>query len=256
MTSTYAVTGVLERRRTDRERALLTRCTVAAFGVHALLVIAALVVPRLTQEKKPPIDYVAVQIVPAARLGVERPRPATPPPPAPEPPKAAPEPAPPEVAPPPDTPTLPAPAPAKPVPKPAPKPGPAPAAVKPAPQPAAPAAEPEVQGSERGTTNALALGAAVAGLDNPDFVYGYYVDQMLSMIQRNWVRPMVGSGVEATVHYRIQRDGRIVEVRIASSSGINSFDLAALRAVQASTPLPPLPRAFREGSLGVNLIFR
>ena len=79
---------------------------------------------------------------------------------------------------------------------------------------------------------------------------------MLAMIQRNWVRPMVGSGVEATVHYRIQRDGRIVDVRIATSSGINSFDLAALRAVQASTPLPPLPRAFREGSLGVNLIFR
>ena len=63
-------------------------------------------------------------------------------------------------------------------------------------------AEPEVQGSERGSAGALALGAAVAGLDNPDFVYGYYVDQMLSMIQRNWVRPMVGSGVEATVHYQ------------------------------------------------------
>jgi TonB family protein len=58
---------------------------------------------------------------------------------------------------------------------------------------------------------------------------------MLAMIQRNWVRPMVGSGVEATVHYRIQRDGRIADVRIATSSGINSFDLAALRAVQAST---------------------
>lgn len=252
MTSTYAVTGVLERRRTDRERALLTRCTLAALGVHALLTIAALAIPRLTQEKKPPLEYVAVQIVPAARLGVERPRPATPPPPAPEPPRAEPQPAPPEIAPPPDTPALRAPAPAKP----APKPSPAPVAAKPAPLPAAPPAEPEVQGSERGSTSALALGAAVAGLDNPDFVYGYYVDQMLSMIQRNWVRPMVGSGVEATVHYRIQRDGRIVEVRIASSSGINSFDLAALRAVQATTPLPPLPRAFREGSLGVNLIFR
>ncbi|MBP9144043.1 MAG: TonB C-terminal domain-containing protein [Thermoanaerobaculia bacterium] len=252
MTSTYAVTGVLERRQTDREGALLTRCALAAFGLHALLAIAALVLPRLEPEHKPPIEYVAVQIVPAARLGVERPRPSTPPPPAPEPPKAEPKPAPPEIAPPPDTPTLREPAAAKP----APKPGPAPAATKPAPQPAAPAAEPEVQGSERGSTNALALGAAVAGLDNPDFVYGYYVDQMLSMIQRNWVRPMVGSGVEATVHYRIQRDGRIVEVRIATSSGINSFDLAALRAVQSSTPLPPLPRAFREGSLGVNLIFR
>ena len=214
--------------------------------------IAALVLPRLRRRRSRRSS--------TSRCRSSLPRgsawsargPATPPPPAPEPPKAAP------VRRRPRSPRRPTPRPcATPAAaKPAPKPSPAPAAAKPAPQPAAPAAEPEVQGSERGSTNALALGAAVAGLDNPDFVYGYYVDQMLSMIQRNWVRPMVGSGVEATVHYRIQRDGRIVEVRIATSSGINSFDLAALRAVQASTPLPPLPRAFREGSLGVNLIFR
>ncbi len=252
MTSTYAVTGVLERRRTDREGTLLARCTAAALGVHALVVLAAWAAPRLRQPDKPPIEYVAVQIVPAARLGVERPRPAAPPPPPPA--KAEPQPAkPPEAVPPPDTPTLREPSAAKPALRPAPAAAPA---AKPAPPAEAAPAEPEVQGSERGSADALALGAAVAGLDNPDFVYGYYVDQMLAMIQRNWVRPMVGSGVEATVNYRIQRDGRIAEVRIATSSGINSFDLAALRAVQASTPLPPLPRAFREGSLGVNLIFR
>ena len=250
MTSTYAVTGVLERRRVDREGALMVRCTAIALAVHGLAVLAAWALPRLRPPEKKPIEYVAVQIVPAARLGVERPRPAPPPPPTPI---AKPEPkpvAPPDVAPPKDTPVLRE----STVPKAPPKPAPT-AESKPA-APAAAAAEPEVQGSERGSANALALGAAVAGLDNPDFVYGYYVDQMLAMIQRNWVRPMVGSGVEATVHYRIERDGRIVDVRIATSSGINSFDLAALRAVQASTPLPPLPRAFREGSLGVNLIFR
>ncbi len=252
MTSTYAVTGVLERRRVDREGALVARCTAIALAVHGLAVLAAWAVPRLRQIDKPPIEYVAVQIVPAARLGVERPRPAPPPPPEaakPEPKPVAPLPA--DTAPPKDTPTLREPAAAKAPTRPAPA-----AAPKPAAPAAAAVAEPEVQGSERGSANALALGAAVAGLDNPDFVYGYYVDQMLAMIQRNWVRPMVGSGVEATVHYRIERDGRIVDVRIATSSGINSFDLAALRAVQASTPLPPLPRAFREGSLGVNLIFR
>ncbi len=247
MTSTYAVTGVLERRRVDREGTLVLRCTAIALAVHGLAVLAAWALPRLRQPEKAPIEYVAVQIVPAARLGVERPRPA---PPAPIP-KVDPKPvAPPDAAPPQDTPALRQSTAAKTPPK---------AAATTEPKPAAPAAapvEPEVQGSERGSANALALGAAVAGLDNPDFVYGYYVDQMLAMIQRNWVRPMVGSGVEATVHYRIQRDGRIADVRISTSSGINSFDLAALRAVQASTPLPPLPRAFREGSLGVNLIFR
>ena len=232
---------------------MLARCALIAFAVHVLLALAAWAIPRLTgggeathrvrrradRSRGAARRRAATARAASATGGSRR---------SPSPPK------PPEVAPPPDTPTLREPA--------APKPRPGRVRRHPRRREAgagarrAAAAEPEVQGSERGSTNALALGAAVAGLDNPDFVYGYYVDQMLAMIQRNWVRPMVGSGVEATVHYRIQRDGRIVDVRIATSSGINSFDLAALRAVQASTPLPPLPRAFREGSLGVNLIFR
>jgi TonB family protein len=43
---------------------------------------------------------------------------------------------------------------------------------------------------------------------------------------------------------------------VAQSSGYNSFDLAALRAVQNASPFPPLPRAYRQDSLGVNLIVR
>ena len=48
----------------------------------------------------------------------------------------------------------------------------------------------------------------------------------------------------------------VVDVRIVRSSGYNQFDLAALRAVQEAAPLPPLPRSYRQGSLGVNLIVR
>ncbi|MBZ0100574.1 MAG: TonB C-terminal domain-containing protein, partial [Thermoanaerobaculia bacterium] len=126
----------------------------------------------------------------------------------------------------------------------------------PADSPAASGTESAPQGSPTGAASGLALGAAVAGLDNPNFTYGYYVDQMLAMISRNWVRPPVGSGVEATLHFTILRDGRISDLRVSQSSGINGFDLAALRAVQSASPLPPLPSAFRESTLGVNLIVR
>ena len=238
-TTAYAVTGVLDRREHELESRLLGRCVVAAVVLHLAGAGAAWLIPRLTREPPKPIDYVAIQIVPAARLGVEKP-----PQPKPEPPK--PEPAPPKPEPKAEAPVLPKPAPAKPAAEPKP-------VAPPKPEPV-----PEVQpeGSARGTTSGLALGASVAGLDNPDFTYGYYVDQMLKLIQTNWTRPMVGSGVEATIFYRIGRDGRIVEARIERSSGINSFDLAALRSVQASSPLPPLPRAFRDSWLGVHLIFR
>jgi TonB family protein len=79
---------------------------------------------------------------------------------------------------------------------------------------------------------------------------------MLAMIAAHWVRPPLGGGVEMKVHFRIHKDGRITGLRIVTSSGYNSFDLAGLRAVQSASPLPPLPRSYRRDSLGVNLIIR
>lgn len=245
-----SVSNVLERRTREAANGAFRRALMVAAGLHLALAGGVWIAGRLEQRPSRPVEYVAVQIVPAARLGVTTPRPA---PPRPEPKPESPKPAPPEPAA--KAPVLPDPKAKKPV-----------EARKPSepraqpPQSAASAvpaaATPEVQGSPTGSPAGLALGAAVAGFDNPNFTYGYYVDQMLSLISTNWVRPPVGSGVETTVYFRIQRDGRVTEVRISHSSGINSFDLAALRAVQASSPLPPLPRGFRDGSLGVNLIVR
>ena len=108
-------------------------------------------------------------------------------------------------------------------------------------------------GNPLGTT---AFGSEIAGLDNPDFTYGYYIDQLLSRIDSNWVRPAVGDTVRAVVSFRIQRNGSITPPEITESSGNGAFDLAALRAVSNAAPFPPLPRAYRHDSLGVNLIVR
>ena len=108
-------------------------------------------------------------------------------------------------------------------------------------------------GKPQGTS---AFGSQIAGLDNPDFKFGYYIDQLLSSIDSKWVRPPLGNEVQATIAFRIQRDGSITELQVARSSGYNSFDLAALRAVQNASPFAPLPRAYRQDSLGVNLIVR
>jgi protein TonB len=93
-------------------------------------------------------------------------------------------------------------------------------------------------------------------VDNPSFTYGYYLDRLLLLIRGQWQRPQLGSGPEAVIHFRILRDGSVDDVELVTSSGYSSFDLAALRAVQSAAPFPPLPRSYREGELGVNLIFR
>lgn len=224
---------------------------VASIAVHVVVVLAVLVVPRLSARGQELPEYVAVQIVPAQMLGTSTPTPET------RQPEPAREETPPE-------------------PEPVEEPEPEPVDERPAPptptetrRPEAPRPKPvetrdagsaplqqregSPTGSRLGTSN---FGAAVAGFDNPDFTYDYYVDRMLAQIREHWVRPPLGGKVEATVRFRILADGRVVDVAIASSSGYNSFDLAALRAVQSASPLPPLPQSFDHPSLGVNLVVR
>jgi TonB family protein len=96
----------------------------------------------------------------------------------------------------------------------------------------------------------------VSGIDDPDFTFGYYLDQLLELIRAQWTRPAVGPGVEVVVRFSIDRDGRVAMIEVTQPSGISSFDLAAQRAVQSASPLPPLPRGYHGLSLGVTLVVR
>ena len=97
--------------------------------------------------------------------------------------------------------------------------------------------------------------AEISGFDDPDFTFGYYADLMLSRIRAKWERPPLGGDVEMVIHFRIQREGRVKDIKILRSSGYNSFDRAGLQAIQRAT-MPPLPKGYRSASLGVRLIIR
>jgi len=259
-----AVDRVLERRSRRAGRRPEAVSLALAALLHAGAVALVLLLPRLAPPP-PPLSFVPVQIVPLQALGVRRPasRPKVeqPVPPAPEP--AKPEPEKPAPEPPPkEEPVLPPEKPVKPVKTPEPKPpadratGSASATGTAAPQ-ENPEGEPGRRGSPTGSpVGSSAFGSEIAGLDNPDFRFGYYIDQLLSSIDSKWARPPLGDGVRAIISFRIERDGGISDLQVSESSGYNSFDLAALRAVQNASPFPPLPRAYRHDSLGVNLIVR
>lgn len=237
--------------------------------IHASIVGFLLLGPLLAPNRPKPIEVRSVQIVPLQALGVPNPpaRTQRPTPPAPKVEEPEPQPKPePEKQPPAPEPrdamVIPdekkKKPPAKPVEK---KPEP--------PPPAAPdrsagrasgsgssSAPPQRQGSSRGhVAGTSAFGGAV-GLDDPNFTYGYYVDQMLALISAQWFRPDVGDGIEAELHFRVHRSGTITELEIRTPSGSSTFDLAAMRAIRNATPLPPLPGGYPHDSLGVNLLFR
>ncbi|OGF99202.1 MAG: hypothetical protein A2Z86_06825 [Candidatus Glassbacteria bacterium GWA2_58_10] len=77
---------------------------------------------------------------------------------------------------------------------------------------------------------------------------------MIDKISRNWRNPY-NETAEATIYFRVLRDGTITDSRVEQSSGIPSFDRAALRAVVNSSPLVPLPPDYTDAQLTVHIDF-
>lgn len=100
----------------------------------------------------------------------------------------------------------------------------------------------------------LGRGSGKAGTDEV-FPYGYYLDRVLGMIESNWFRPPASAETRSRVLCRIDRTGRVLEVGLEEPSTSPAFDRAALRAVYAAAPFPPLPQGFRGSTLTLHLEF-
>lgn len=97
------------------------------------------------------------------------------------------------------------------------------------------------------------------GFGIPGFPYAYYVQIIRDKISSNWFKSLVSPGVsgyfKTTVYFKILKDGKISDLKIEESSGIQSLDLSALRAVKSSIPFPPLPRDYSGNFLGIHFQF-
>lgn len=112
---------------------------------------------------------------------------------------------------------------------------------------------------DRPTPRAGPERADARGVDSPvtlegkPFPFPWYLDQLVRKVERNW-RP-TSNTLSATIHFRIDANGRIAEVEVHEKSGNFMFDQAARRAVEAASPLPPLPDAYEGDWLGVYFVF-
>ena len=104
--------------------------------------------------------------------------------------------------------------------------------------PAAPAGAPE--GSGTGSPTGVPGGVAAA-----DPGLAQYQSMVRSKIVRTWVRantgPEEGQAMRTRVQVRINASGAVIGKAVVKSSGSESFDLSALRAIERASPLPPPP---------------
>jgi TonB family protein len=116
------------------------------------------------------------------------------------------------------------------------------------------------------TTQQAARGQVELGLTDPSTnrvvsdLPQFWIDALLVNIGSKWdppARPTGAREILTIVHFVVGRNGRVIAgPDVRSSSGDRRYDDAALRAVLAGQPFPPLPQAYRGSQLGINLGFR
>src|SRR5262245_26300784 len=98
--------------------------------------------------------------------------------------------------------------------------------------------------------------AGQVAVDDASFEFAYYLQIVRAQIARNWTPP-AGSeaGTHVEVYFRVSRSGDISQLRVETGSGTDIFDSSAIRAVEITEQLPPLPIGYAGADLGIHFGF-
>ncbi len=124
------------------------------------------------------------------------------------------------------------------------------------------AAEPQeiTQQAQRGQLGLSLSNDTGAVSEQDQTLLSFWINRVLANIATKWDPPSRPSGSQeilAIVHFRVGRNGRIIiDPDTRSSSGNRRYDAAAVRAILAGQPFPPLPQAYLGNTLGISLGFR
>jgi len=90
--------------------------------------------------------------------------------------------------------------------------------------------------------------------------FGPYLARVVFNVRRNWysmipVAARLGQKGRVAIIFEILKDGSVPELRLVGSSGSDALDRAAVGAIRASNPFPPLPEEFTGNHLVLQFIF-
>ena len=107
-----------------------------------------------------------------------------------------------------------------------------------------------------GRPTGVAQGAGTAASVEGDFPFQWYLTAVQRKVYEQWTQPLsTPPGQKAVIVFEIARSGEVVRARVEKTSGDAAYDLAALRAVTAANPLPPLPSEFKGTVIRVHFGF-
>jgi TonB family protein len=106
------------------------------------------------------------------------------------------------------------------------------------------------------------LGSSVELLSDPMGVdFWPYLVRVLSAVRRNWFSVIpesarLGRQGRTVIQFAISRDGSVPKLVIATPSGTDALDRAAVAGISASNPFPPLPTDFKGSQIRLQFVFK
>jgi len=104
-------------------------------------------------------------------------------------------------------------------------------------------------------------GLAFSGVGGGDFGsrFSWYVTAVQQRVSSNWLQssidPSVAYAPRAVVSFTILRNGTITNVQLTQRSNVYAVDNSVVRAVNASSPLQPLPPGYSGSYVNVEFYF-
>ena len=108
----------------------------------------------------------------------------------------------------------------------------------------------------RGNPGNPGMGSGPPGINarrDPDF--GPYMAELQRRIKRNWQPPKQNNSKRVVLMFKIGRDGRLLGLSVARSSGDPEADRSAMSAVQLTAPFRPLPAEYTNNSIDIQFTF-
>ena len=93
----------------------------------------------------------------------------------------------------------------------------------------------------------------IDAIKEPDF--GPYMKELQRRIKMNWDPPKGNESKRVVLLFSIARDGRLLNVKVHRSSGLQAADNAAIEAVKLTAPFRPLPPEFKGQSVDIQFTF-
>ena len=106
------------------------------------------------------------------------------------------------------------------------------------------------------------LGSSLELLSDPLGVdFTAYLIRVLAAVRRNWYAVIpesakLGRGGKVVIQFAIARDGNVPKLVIALPSGADPLDRAAVAAISATNPFPPLPVEFKGSQIRLQCAFQ